>query len=149
MITSPATFTPPKGTIITRPMTYAERKLEGRNGYARYVIDELMTLKYRSDVNNVKAKTHRTMCTVSFENGGRVTIYFQGRVNSPASSSFAIYDNDNGEYSLEKWLTDHDPCFASRLLKNARRQLHDRKSREGQLSKQMQRSQSPEVDEYV
>jgi hypothetical protein len=149
MITSPATFTPPKGTIITRPMTYSERKLKGRNGYARYVIDALMTLKYRSDVNNVKAKVHGTMCTVSFENGRRVTIYFQGRVHSPAPLSFAIFDNGNGEYSLQKWLTDHDPCFAARLLKNARRQLRDRKSREGQLSKQMQLSQSPEVDEYV
>lgn len=149
MITSPATFTPPKGTIITRPMTYAERKLEGRNGYARYVIDELMTLKYRSDVNNVKAKTHGTMCTVSFENGGQVTISFQGRVHSPSPSTFAIYDKGDGKYSLEKWLTDHDPCFAARLLKNARKQLRARKSLEGQLSKQMQRSQSPEVDEFI
>ena len=149
MITSPATFTPPKGTIITRPMTYAERKLKGRTGYALYIIDALMTLKYRSDVNNVKAKVHGTMCTVSFENGGQVTISFQSRVHSSSPSTFAIYDKGDGKFSLEKWLTDHDPCFASRLLKNARRQLHDRKSREGQLSKQMQRSQSPEVDEYV
>jgi hypothetical protein len=148
MITSPASFTPPKGTIITRPMTYAERKLKGRNGYARYVIRELLSLVHWSDVNNFKAKVHGTMCTVSFENGGRVTIYFQGKVHSPAPLSFTIFDNGNGEYSLEKWLTDHDPCFASRLLKNARRQLRDRKSHEGQLSNQMELSQSPEVDEY-
>lgn len=152
MTTSPATFTPPKGTIITRPMTYAERKLKGRNGYAKYVISELISLTHWSDVNNVKAKAHGTMCTVSFEsfeNGGRVTISFQGRVHSPSPSTFAIYDKGDGKYSLEKWLTDHDPCFAARLLKNAQKQLRARKSLEGQLSKQMQRSQSPEVDEFI
>lgn len=133
-----SSFTPPRGTTITRPMTYAERKLEGRKGYARYIIDALMTLKYRSDSNNFKAKSYSTICTVSFK-GDRATINFQysnGATNKFNPIVCPFYDKGDGTYTLEKWLTAQDPCLGARLLKNARKQILDRKSREGEKKNQ-------------
>lgn len=133
---SVSSFTPPKGTTVTRPMTYAERKSEGRKGYARHILRELLMLHEWADVNGLRTKAFGTRVTLTF-NGNQATLTFNGGNWSPAPIICCpLYDTNDGRYNLELWLTSHDPCVGARLLKNARKQIRDRKSVEGQKKKQ-------------
>ena len=145
-------FTPPKGTTVTRPMTYAERKLEGRKGYARHILSKLLELRHWAEVNDFKAKGHGTKIVLSFK-GDRATINFQYSNGSTKFSPIVcpLYDKGDGTFTLDQWLTDQDPCLGARLLKNGRKQILDRKSREGEKKKQTYTEpHSPmEIDEFI
>ena len=147
---SVSSFIPPKGTMISRPMTYAERKAEGRKGYARHIISDLCRLHNFCDVNRFQTKAFGTKVILTL-NGNQATLTFNGSNWTPAPIVCPLFDKSDGRYTLETWLTSHDPCVGTRLVKNARKQIRDRKSREGVKKKQVYTEpHSPiEFDEFV
>jgi len=149
---SVSSFMPPKGTMISRPMTYAERKAQGRKGYARHVIRELLELRYWVGMNDFEAQANKTKIIISFK-GDLAAINFRYTTGAFKFTPIVcpLFDKNDGRYTLDQWLASQDPCLGARLLKNARKQIRDRKSREGVKKKQVYTEpHSPiEFDEFV
>ena len=125
---------PPKGTKITikREMTLSERKMEGRKKYAKYIVQTLCNLSDFKDPKTIYAKNNgSTMAIVvnHLNNTVTVTIDRLDRLHfMPEKLTMTILDKGDGRFSFEAWLTQLDPCFGARCVKNLLKQYADQHS---------------------
>lgn len=135
---------PPKGTEITikRLMTFAERKMQGRKKYAKYVIQQLAELlAYSEDFSQpLCAKNYGSKYTIVFNPNNTVTVTIDrlDRLHfMPEKLTMTILDKGDGRFSFEAWLTQLDPCFGARLLKNLIKTISDQRSHTCQKRKEI------------
>jgi hypothetical protein len=145
---SPKSFMPPKGTEITikREMTLSERKMQGRKKYAKYVIQQLAELlAYSEDFSQpFCAKNYGSKYTIVFNPNNTVTVTIDrlDRLHfMPEKLTMTILDKGDGRFSFEAWLTQLDPCFGARLLKNLIKTLADQYSLTCQKRKEIKTKQ--------
>jgi hypothetical protein len=139
---------PPKGTKITikREMTLAERKLQGRKKYAKYVIQQIAELlAYSEDFSQpFCAKNYGSKYTIVFNPNNNVTVTIDrlDRLHfMPEKLTMTILDKGDGRFSFEAWLTQLDPCFGARLLKNLIKSIADQHSLTCQKLKEIKTEQ--------
>jgi hypothetical protein len=127
---------PPEGTMAPpRPLTKRERKLQGRNNYAKYVscilddaynylgIDSLIVRENQYTVSIKLSKDKLSVkCSPVFEHWNTENVY-------PFN---AMHE---GQSTVKDWLVNQNPCFAARILKALDKILRDRKSLAGMKEK--------------
>jgi hypothetical protein len=140
---------PPKGTIITikREMTLSERKMEGRKKYAKYIVQTLCNLSDFKDPKTIYAKNNgSTMAIVVNHLNNTVTLTIKAApvwagYQSVSVQTMSIFDKGDGRFSFEALLTQLDPCFGARCVKNLLKQYADQRSHTCQKRKEINTKQ--------
>jgi hypothetical protein len=139
-------YIPPHGTTVIRTMSGAERRHAGRLAYAREAERELRcmtSLPYGTPVVSACSNGYRVILKF-----GKVSVLAQFRNASRMGYTYTFMDmifpyeaEHSGTNTFTKWLSDQDPTFTARLLKNAHKQLRDHRSYEGTRLALAQRGQ--------
>lgn len=120
-------FKVPYGTTITRLMTDSERKYEQRLKHASFVLAELLLLIENKPLDPIRVRFYGT--TLEYTMDTEASTLKQYNEDGYTRNNTAPHVGMDGQYTTVKMFASWNPTVCARILKLAKKQIADRRSR--------------------
>lgn len=127
---------PPVGTLAPpRPLTKKERKLQGREYYAKYVSQFLADAYNHDSIDSLVVRENQYTVSIKLSKDKVSLECIPPSRSWNTKNVYPFNATCEAQATVKHWLVSQNPCFAARIVKAIDKIIRDRKSLAGMKEK--------------